>query len=58
MLAQLASECVGVAVGQHVDALPRLGVDQDPGIPAALGQREVVDPEHTRYPRSGQRQAE
>lgn len=59
MLAQPAFECVGVAVGQHIDAFPRLDVDQDRGIPAALGPREVVDPEHTRwYPRSGHRHAE
>ena len=58
MCAQPGLERVGVAVRQHLDPLARLGVDQDRGIPAPPGQREVVDPQNPRHTHRGQSAAQ
>jgi hypothetical protein len=48
----------GGAVGQDVDALAGLGVDERGGVPAASAQGEVVHPQHPGHPRLRQGQVQ
>ena len=58
MLAQPRFQGVGGAVGQHVDPLMGLGVDDHGGIAVAPAQSEVVDADHAGHPLGGQRDAQ
>jgi hypothetical protein len=56
MLAQPGLQGLGAPARQHLDALARLGVDQNRGAASRLGQGEVVNAEHPRY--AGRRQGQ
>lgn len=55
MFVQPCFRGVGRAVGQHVDPLMGLGIDDHGGVAVAPAQSEVVDADHTGDPPGGQR---
>jgi len=58
VIQQLPLRDFGGAAGDDVDAAAGLGVDEHGRVDAAAAQREVVDPEHPRHRKGGQRDAE
>lgn len=58
MPAQPRLKRVGRAVGQHVDPLMALGVDDHGGIAVPAAQSEVIDADHAGRPPDGQRGAQ
>lgn len=58
MFVQPRFQGVGRAVGQYVDPLMGLGVDDHGGIAVPPAQGEIVDADHAGHPAGGQRYAQ